>query len=846
MSADEILEHNLTRLFRVAWRPVTPNARFAAGLRARLEAEVARSAEASAPRRSPARTTLPARASAARRVRLAAAFLALLAGLAAAWFLVRASNRAASADPLVAAGCVAVQDDADASSWRAATERELAHGIEVGARAARVVTPPDREVTLHLGSAGRVEVAPRTRVGVGAAGADGAREIALDGESARVRRDDAGEPWRLVTPGGIVALARGIVSWSHSVDGPGGSTNLVELAAGIAWIASGERAELSVGQRTWLRDGRVVVVSAGPSPSAAPSARTSAAFATEPGPGAAEPAASEPRRNLTGAIVLSPDAAAPASVRVTLLRRVRLPEVSQPETTEFRGTLAFAYEDLRAGTYDVFVEAEGFAVARRNGVEVAADRAAELRIELAPSRSVRGRVLDAATGAPIADAAVLAETLVPSQVVPFDVDVEGSGWRAATRARTDGSFVLDGLGPDGDVLRVTAPGYAAAWSPAPAASGEERAADGASVELAPVRLARGGSVEGRVLRQDGSAWPGAFVIASRMGTGAVGERMSYARVQSDSDGAYSIADLPPGAYVVFSFVPSAGGTPATRDLRIAGTEVVHLDLGPTERRTRLVGTVRDASGAALADMDVMVGYEQPGAPRDSSWIAARTDAEGRFAFEGVDPRRYEIFVGRGLGTSFAVVNEIDVPLAPEVRHDVRLPAGSIRGRVFAIDGTPAAGAYLVIMRTLGRESRFVGRAQADSAGAFEVLGLAPGTYGVFAHAAAPGVAAVRAPGVEVALESRAVELRFAPGVELVVRVLDGSGRALADRAVRFTDEAGVEWQFSVDGVTDAQGTIAVPGLAPGRWRIAVDGAEAQTVDLELGPRREVEFRTTAR
>ncbi|MCY2961713.1 MAG: carboxypeptidase-like regulatory domain-containing protein [Planctomycetota bacterium] len=825
----EILEQNLVRLFRASWRPVTPSARFAADLRARLEAESVRPA----PRSIEARR-VPTLVASARRVRLAAAFLALVAGLTAAWFLLRGAAPATSADTLLAAGHVAVQDDPDGTTWRAASSGELARGIEIAAHAACVATPAEIAVTVHLGTAGRVEVDPRSRVTFGAPGAGGQRDIALDGSSARVRRDDAGEPWRLAMPGGVVALARGILQWSRAANDPSGGSSLVQLAAGIAWVATEDRADLMIGQRVWLRDGRIALVGVLTESGAAATSRTPAA----PGGGTDDPrppdaAAAAPV--LTGTLVLPSAASAPASFRVTLLRRERLPAVSQPETATFRGSLAFAYEKLRAGTYDVYIEAPGFAVASRSGIEITDGSANDLRFELAPSRSVSGVVRDAATGAPIAGATVLAETRIPAQVLALDVDAEAAGWSAATRTRADGSFTLDGLDAEPVTLRVSAAGHAATWVP-------DVAARAATTELAPVELAAGGAVAGRVSRPDGSPWPRAIVIASRIGNGGLGERMSYGMAQCTADGDYRIDDLPPGEYVVFSFDPSASGTPATRDLRIRGTELARLDLGATDRRTRLVGTVRDARGSGLAEMDVMLGHGGSGGARDSTWIATRTDAEGRFAFEGVDPKHYDLFVGRGLGTSFAIVDEVDVQLAPETRHDVTLAAGSLRGRVLSIEGAPAAGTWIIVTDSADTAARFVGRAQTDRAGSFEVLGLAPGTYAVSAHDPRAGVAAVRVADLVVGNETRDVELRFAPGVELRVRVVDAAGHPVAGRAVRFTDERGVEWQFSAEGTTDARGVQAVPGLAPGRWRVGVDGAGTQVLDLELGPPRDVQFR----
>jgi hypothetical protein len=278
----------------------------------------------------------------------------------------------------------------------------------------------------------------------------------------------------------------------------------------------------------------------------------------------------------------------PAEVRVSLLRRVRLPAVSDPLWTTFTATQGESFTgtiaDLRPGTYDVFVEAEGFAVARKLGVGLTAGVALDVDIELAPSREARGVVRDAESGAPIAGAIVLAEALIPAQVIPFHPD--GSGlWRAATTSRTDGSFTLRGLDAAAADLRVSAPGYAAVW--VNQVRTFELDAESAPLFGDPIELHRGGSVAGRIARPDGSSWAAARVIASRMGSGVFGERMSFGLGESDSDGAYRIDDLPPGDYVVLAFDPTAFGMPATRNFRVEGSEVVHIDVGPTDRRDRV-------------------------------------------------------------------------------------------------------------------------------------------------------------------------------------------------------------------------------------------------------------------
>ncbi len=859
---ESVLESNVARLFAASWVPVEPDVAFANDLRARLERELeqrtavgARSDprdDASTFRPTPLHAplhTAPTRL--ALRLRLAATFLALLGAIAAAWFLARDPRSSNDARDLVAKGCVAVR--AAAGDWRSATDAELAQGIDVIPAGARISTPTERAITARLGHTATIEIAADTDVAIAAKSPNGARDITVAGSSVRARRDADASSWRLVTPDGVVAFAHGDLTWSSAAADevrPDDAASWVLLARGEARLEGPESVQLAVGQRVWLARGAVLVALAIDAPrtgDARTPAETLESAPTLPNDDSTrgEPAAPKPansqRAALEGVLALPADAAAnthaPTSFRVTLLRRVRLPEVTEPESTSFQGATTFAIDDLRPGQYDVFVEASGFAVARRLGLELAAGGTERISVELAPDRFVRGVVRDAATRAPIAGAVVLAELLVPAQVVPFHPDVEEAGWRASTRTRADGSFTLTGLDAPTVDLRVSARGRAARWLAAVPTYADGAANAGS--ELDPVDLAPGGAVEGRVARPDGTPWASARVIASRMGTGSFGERMSFGMTQPAADGAYRVDDLPPGDYVVLAFDPTAFGMPATRNFRIERDEVVHIDVGPTDRRTRVVGTIRDAQGAGWADLDVMIGHDEPGG---GAWIAERTDAEGSFSFEGVDPGHYTIFVGRGLGASFAIVDEFDVPLAPHIRHDIVLPGGSIRGRVLAVDGGPAAEVSLIVTGAEREGARFVGRVQTNGAGEFELIGIAAGDYAVVAHDSHAGVAAVRLAPVVVGSEPRSIELRLVPGVELHVNVVDAHAAPLAGRVVHFTDESGTAWRFSADGRTDAQGMHVVPGLAPGRWRVRVDGAPEQVLDLELGAGRAITFR----
>jgi hypothetical protein len=112
---------------------------------------------------------------------------------------------------------------------------------------------------------------------------------------------------------------------------------------------------------------------------------------------------------------------------------------------------------------------------------------------------------------------------------------------------------------------------------------------------------------------------------------------------------------------------------------------------------------------------------------------------------------------------------------------------------------------------------------------------------VSAHSSRSGVAPV-ARTFEVTDAAIEVDLQLVAGVELLVRVTRAGGKPAAGVSVAFTDQDGVAWQFSGDDRTDSAGNLTIPGVPPGRWTVAPAGAAAQRIDLELGPRRVLDFR----
>jgi len=272
--------------------------------------------------------------------------------------------------------------------------------------------------------------------------------------------------------------------------------------------------------------------------------------------------------------------AAPARLRVTVTaaatgrpltsacvqrgyREQPLPSASQqgtqPADSLFDPTFALSDCSSADGVHTIGVEpgmawAEASDRNRRYGpaatapVRVAAGRTVDVRIALAAAGTLTGRVVDRTTGRAMAGC-----------VTAWPVDDVGRGVDTSHCTGEDGRWRIGGLAP-GNVKITVEPTktHVKAW--APAADTAEDAAlytvrAGATTTVPPIRIARGGSISGRVLDSRGKAVAGAGV---RLGGG---DPMEYPRYTATTDtaGRYRMVNLPPGPHGVQVLPPSYTG-----------------------------------------------------------------------------------------------------------------------------------------------------------------------------------------------------------------------------------------------------------------------------------------------
>ncbi|MEM7202715.1 MAG: sigma-70 family RNA polymerase sigma factor [Planctomycetota bacterium] len=295
---------------------------------------------------------------------------------------------------------------------------------------------------------------------------------------------------------------------------------------------------------------------------------------------------------------------------------------------------------------------------------------------------------------------------------------------------------------------------------------------------------------------------------------------------TDAAGAFEIRSVTGSRYIRAQHAHLAPSDLAPAAAATGQTAPVRLTLG--EAGGRLLGRVLDDAGRPVARARLWV-HAEPTATRrglDGSWrpepppAVARTDAAGRFAFDGLAPGLLRLTARspamaphqQDVGLESGATRHIDVHLAPgAVVHGAVIDAAGQpvpRARLFS--GT---GEHLIDRRTV-----------ADAAGLFALRGLPVGEVQVAALGSdnGPGYAPVTAE-LELApgqvREWLPVMTRTAPPSRLTGRVIDHQDLPLAN--MRVVARSTAQGDDTDVAVTEPDGTFAMTEVPDGAVRITV-------------------------
>jgi hypothetical protein len=350
---------------------------------------------------------------------------------------------------------------------------------------------------------------------------------------------------------------------------------------------------------------------------------------------------------------------------------------------------------------------------------------------------------------------------------------------------------------------------------------------------------RGARIEGLFLA-GAEGREGAFVVL-------FADEKQVGMQETGEGGKFAFEGVAPGRYRVMATGTASiaradcevkeGDTVVTVRLEMPVGVIAGRVLGPEDKPAagvRVIVAPRDGPkgrGGNLADLiDQLAGFSE-------------ADAEGAFRAEGIAPGRYRV-----LAAAKNRLDALDVTLreGEEARVELRLDDARVRRLVVklegpdgkAVDGTlallgPDGGAA----ETLALMSENI---MEQKASASHELLLAPGRYRLVASAA--GLASALGVPVDVAGD-REMTIALGPGVRVELAV-EGPDGPLANRELDIRTEEGIrlgghtaiELFLGPQALrTDGGGLFALPNVAPGRYRVALDGREIGTFEVGTAP-----------
>jgi len=288
---------------------------------------------------------------------------------------------------------------------------------------------------------------------------------------------------------------------------------------------------------------------------------------------------------------------------------------------------------MRAGRWELTIEVRGFSAYRG---EHTFEQATTLELVLEPPAEVRGVVIDA-RGQGVSRAYLEVLDMPASSLV---------------QSGREGRFALQV--PARPVqLRAKKSGHA------PSESVRVRATLAVPLEGVVLELRDSCRLDGRVLLPDGTPGAGLWL--------EVGPFHPFESLQTDQNGSFMLAELPPGTHAVRVFAPGASGPLHFVTLVPGQTSTLELHL-ERDDPVRIRGRLTRAGRGLAAELGFVSAR---------GLVRAKADAEGRFELELPSPGTWTTFVldGESLDTA-ARVGEQAIPDAAS--HDIALELDSLR------------------------------------------------------------------------------------------------------------------------------------------------------------------------
>jgi exosome complex RNA-binding protein Csl4 len=346
---------------------------------------------------------------------------------------------------------------------------------------------------------------------------------------------------------------------------------------------------------------------------------------------------------------------------------------------------------LVPGKYDILAGGDEIAP-KRLAAQALTARSSPMSITVDRGVEVSGRVVTGSDNTPVAGANIEVYAAAPHSAV----------------SAADGTFTIRGLAAGPMALTATT-GDSTPPLQSPSVAVTAPAKD------VVLRIPTLTTLSGRVVERSSGAPVTDYLIAATMPEFGVGRPLPPSQIHSE-DGSFRI-DVIPGRIdlrVTASGYVRASLTGLTVEAGkpLGGVEV------KMDRGARVVGRVT-SGGQPLAQAFVSVVNDRGSGNGANS---ASTDAEGKFALDGVDPGDHELMARKAGYLSKR--KSVTAEAGKDARLDVDLDRGrEMKGRVVDRGGRPVAGARVSVRSIGDRSAGSRGDGLSDADGNFTVAGL---------------------------------------------------------------------------------------------------------------------------
>ncbi|GAB1765757.1 carboxypeptidase regulatory-like domain-containing protein [Priestia megaterium] len=449
----------------------------------------------------------------------------------------------------------------------------------------------------------------------------------------------------------------------------------------------------------------------------------------------------------------------------------------------------YSLTDLPQGNQEIIVSAPGFATQLGGVILIPGQVVTNLNFTLtANSGSISGQIVTADTGIPIVGAIAIVRTVAGVPVVI-----------ASTTTDELGNYTVNGLQPGSYTVTGSATGYALNTVGAIVFSDQ---ATQANIALSPLV----GSISGTVLDVQGNPIvniPTQIRVFSQSG-------VLLQTVAAQSDGTFSITNLPPGSYQLALIAANYGANTVGAFVTANEVTVLTVPLAPNPGNVN-GQVVNSATGDAIFGAIVSV-TDLNGLPIGSTV----TDQNGNFSISNLPPTTVVL---SAVATNFGSDSR-SVILTPGSTGTALLTLtpnpGAVSGAVINQQtGAPLIGATLQIFDFTGA---LVATVLSDRDGLYQVQNLTPGFYQVIATSANFGT---QIQNIQVASNvTSTVNFALTPDTGsifgTVVNQQTGALIVGASVVVRLFSPAGPVVQTTA---TDSSGQFTVLNLAPGAYAV---------------------------